>query len=251
MASPLYMVRLALEQRRLMQLARRNRLPPHHLDTGYLVHCALTELFGNLAPKPFAIPGEQQPGTTIGRQLPVLAYSAVDRSRLEDQARLHASPEVYEACDWTTLATKPMPSSWTAGRRLSFELRACPVKRKASAGAHHKEGAEVDIFLDRCWAVGDRNVPVDRAEVYLQWLRERLAASGASMLQGKLVRFQRKRLLRRDHQEQRKSHSVERPDAVFEGLLEVTDPVLFPELLARGVGRHRTFGFGMLLVKPG
>jgi CRISPR system Cascade subunit CasE len=244
------MVRLALEQRRLMQLARRNRLPPHQLDAGYLVHCALTELFGDLAPKPFAVLGEQQPGAGTGRHLPVLAYSRADRIQLEEQAQLHASPEVYEACDWTTLATKPMPSSWTAGRRLSFELRACPVKRKASAGATHKEGAEVDVFLDRCWAVGAQ-VQVDRAEVYLQWLRERLAASGASMLQGKLVRFQRQRLLRRDHQEQRKSHPVERPDAVFEGFLEVTDPTRFPDLLARGVGRHRTFGFGMLLIKPG
>jgi CRISPR system Cascade subunit CasE len=249
MADLLHMVRLALEQRRLMQLGRRNRLPLHLLDTGYLVHCALSELFGALTPTPFAVLGEQQPGVATGRYLPVLAYSRADRAQLEEQARIHASPDVYEACDWETLATKPMPTTWTAGRRLAFELRACPVKRKASAGAHHKEGAEVDVFLDRCWSVGPQ-VQVDRARVYLDWLRERLATSGATLLQGKLVRFQRQRLLRRDHQEQRTSHQVERPDAVFEGLLEVTDPAGFSQLLARGVGRHRTFGFGMLLVKP-
>ncbi|MEE8524028.1 MAG: type I-E CRISPR-associated protein Cas6/Cse3/CasE [Thermoanaerobaculia bacterium] len=42
----------------------------------------------------------------------------------------------------------------------------------------------------------------------------------------------------------------ERPDALLTGTLEVTDPDAFATLLARGVGRHRAFGFGMLLLRP-
>ena len=34
------------------------------------------------------------------------------------------------------------------------------------------------------------------------------------------------------------------------GELEVGDSERFLHLLARGVGRHRTFGFGMLLLRP-
>jgi CRISPR system Cascade subunit CasE len=34
------------------------------------------------------------------------------------------------------------------------------------------------------------------------------------------------------------------------GILEVTGGEAFARLLARGVGRHRAFGFGMLLLKP-
>ena len=41
-----------------------------------------------------------------------------------------------------------------------------------------------------------------------------------------------------------------RREAVFEGTLEVRDAALFQGLLARGVGRHRAFGFGMLLLRP-
>jgi CRISPR system Cascade subunit CasE len=42
-----------------------------------------------------------------------------------------------------------------------------------------------------------------------------------------------------------------RPDATFRGTLRVDDPARFAAAaLARGVGRHRAFGFGMLLLRP-
>jgi len=34
------------------------------------------------------------------------------------------------------------------------------------------------------------------------------------------------------------------------GVLQVRDSAAFAALLARGIGRHRAFGFGMLLLKP-
>lgn len=43
---------------------------------------------------------------------------------------------------------------------------------------------------------------------------------------------------------------VQGPDAVFTGVLQVQDPTAFAALVARGIGRHRAFGFGMLLLKP-
>jgi CRISPR system Cascade subunit CasE len=45
-------------------------------------------------------------------------------------------------------------------------------------------------------------------------------------------------------------HESEGPDAVLEGVLEVVDGEAFAALLRRGVGRHRAFGFGMLLLRP-
>jgi CRISPR system Cascade subunit CasE len=33
-------------------------------------------------------------------------------------------------------------------------------------------------------------------------------------------------------------------------MLEVTEPETFAVGLARGIGRHRAFGFGMLLLRP-
>ncbi len=40
------------------------------------------------------------------------------------------------------------------------------------------------------------------------------------------------------------------PEAEFEGTLEVLDGTAFHAVLARGIGRHRAFGYGMLLVRP-
>ena len=34
------------------------------------------------------------------------------------------------------------------------------------------------------------------------------------------------------------------------GILTITDPIAFAELLKRGVGRHRAYGYGMLLLRP-
>ena len=34
------------------------------------------------------------------------------------------------------------------------------------------------------------------------------------------------------------------------GILAITDPTAFADLLARGVGRHRAYGYGMLLLRP-
>jgi CRISPR system Cascade subunit CasE len=43
---------------------------------------------------------------------------------------------------------------------------------------------------------------------------------------------------------------VSGPDAVLAGHLRVLDTSAFAELVARGVGRHRSFGFGLLQLRP-
>jgi len=48
----------------------------------------------------------------------------------------------------------------------------------------------------------------------------------------------------------RQSRLVGGPDVVLAGQLRVTDPQAFAQLLAKGVGRHRAFGFGLLLLRP-
>lgn len=41
-----------------------------------------------------------------------------------------------------------------------------------------------------------------------------------------------------------------RPDAEFAGVLAIEDGATFSRALARGLGRHRSFGFGMILLRP-
>jgi CRISPR system Cascade subunit CasE len=238
------MLRVSLDMRRLVdQGRRRGLLPPHATDLGYLVHCQLGELFGERAPAPFVI-DRQGKGT-----LEVLGYSAVPAQALREHAGTFADPLVHASCDWERFASKPMPDTWRRGERYGFRVRACPTVRMSGERPQHRRGAEVDVFLARCWQAGD--APVEREAVYREWLARELGRGGAAgLLDMRLRGFQRERLVRRTQGEARTVRPLERPEAWLEGTLEVRDEAAFPGLLARGVGRHRAFGFGMVLLRP-
>ncbi len=239
------MVRLHLSTPGVMALGKRRRLPLRSVDLGYLVHVQIGELFGDLAPSPFAVVGEQ------GRILEVLSYTDREGGELLHHAKAFADPGVHANCDWSAFAYKPLPMEWQRGARLGFRVRACPVIRMSSAGGHHRAGAEVDAFLAACWKVGDTSVSIDREAVYRKWLERQLWSHGrAKLLKMELVAFKRSPLLRRGASPGRRPALIERPDALIRGDFEVTDDVALQRLLARGVGRHRGFGFGMLLLRP-
>jgi CRISPR system Cascade subunit CasE len=235
------MLRMRFDAGRLYELGRRRRLPPR-TDLGYLLHCELRELFGAESPAPFAV------RDAAGRGVTVLGYSSRPAAALQRHAQQYADPDVYAACDWTSLDEKPLPQRWAADERLGFEVRACPVVRMSSDGPRWRAGAEVDAYLARCWRTEG---PVEREAVYREWLLEELRRrGGARLISARVMGHQRAHVVRRDHRPERKAVGGERPEAVFSGELEVADPEAFGALLARGVGRHRGFGFGMLLLRP-
>lgn len=249
----LHMVRLRLDGEELAILARRRHLPLE-TDLGYLVHCQLGELFGELAPAPFAVVGQE------GRHTVVLAYSDHSAADLLAGARQPGSLRALARGEGA-IESKALPASFDRGQVLSFEARVCPVVRMSSAGPRHAKGAEVDAFVHHCWQVGDRAIPADREEVYRRWFSSQLERHGGARLlvlpdsdlepraACRVSSFKLDRLTRRTQGDDRKAHSSFRPNAVVEGLLEVTDGSAFLGLLRRGIGRHRAFGFGMLLVK--
>lgn len=235
------MIKCELDRARLFDLGRRRRIAFPELDEGYLVHLGLKALFGGEAPRPFDFRGN-------GRAVTVLGYSPTEE--LLRRAQAFADPMDYEILLGGRLGVKPMPDHWPEGRVLDFEVRTCPVIRKSGAGAKYKKGAEVDIFLSRCWKAGE-SVAVDREQVYCDWLRNHLERrGGVTVRHARLLRFQRERLARSDHQSNPRLVRCERPDATLAGTIEIADGEAFMNLLARGVGRHRTFGFGMLLLRP-
>ena len=67
-------------------------------------------------------------------------------------------------------------------------------------------------------------------------------------------RYQRLDVLRRTQRAEpdgtRRGHVVAGPDVVLSGQLRIAQATAFAHLVARGVGRHRAFGFGMLLLRP-
>jgi len=241
----LHMVQIWLRMRRLVELARALKLPIENTDENYIVHCAIKELFGSQAPHLFSLEGND------GRYLRVLAYSRKTADELRHASEAAASPMVFEVCDWSRIASKTMPQEFQEGCRLQFNVRVCPVVRKASEGKYHKAGTEVDVFLSKVWEVNDSSVYLSREEVYLEWLQRQFRRQGgAKLVEGRLERFCLERLYRRTQGEHRKGKILKRPTATFDGHIEVADSALFISLLSSGIGRHKKLGFGMLRVRP-
>jgi CRISPR system Cascade subunit CasE len=171
---------------------------------------------------------------------------------LIDHAAAFGDPALLEAVgDLHGIASKPMPQ-FDRGRELGFVVRACPVVRLAAAKSGHRAGAEVDAFLARCFAVG-KETGVSREEVYREWLvkaMSRPSVTGVRVTRVGIAGLARERLLRRSHEATRSAHRLERPDVRFEGEMVVEDGDRLATYLGHGVGRHRAFGFGALMLTP-
>lgn len=212
-------------------------------DFGYAFHALFSAAFGDLAPKPFHYQG--------GRQ-GLLAYTTADLESLRLNAAL-AAPDVARALGLDDLDARPFPTSWQTGQRLGFELRVRPVVRS-------KDGRERDAYLHAVNAAVDgesvaKTASLDsRSAVYADWLDKQLAVDGAAkIIEAQMESFKLTRVLRKEgsgENGKRKTTNNAGPDVVFKGQLLVGSPEAFSRLLARGIGRHRSFGFGMLLLRP-
>ena len=249
------MVQLGLDAKGLTTLGKMLHLPLSQTDTGYLTHCALGELFGDDAPKPFSI----ESAGSNGENVRVLGYTTANADTLQTNAQLDASPTVYEICDWNELAAKPMPETFPEGMALQFELRACPVVRKASAGKGvnqngdertWEEGDELDAFLAEAWT-RPKEDDLNREQVYREWLARQFDIRGGAEVDSDAVamtRFSIERMTRRNGPD-RTPDTIKRPDVTLTGTLQVTDGDAFVDLLRSGLGRHKSFGYGMMKVR--
>ncbi len=216
-------------------------------DLGDALHGLLRAAFGDAAPQPFRYLDERQG---------LLAYTPLDAEAMAAQVAL-ADPLAAQTLGLGASAQhegyrlRPFPTRWAAGQVLGFEVRARPTLRAAKG--------EQDAFLH---AVAQaEGAPLQREAVYARWLREHLAPregapreawqGAVEVLDVQLAAFQRLAIVRRPQSqagEARRGRAIDGPDALLKGHLRVQEPAAFAELLARGVGRHRAFGFGMLLL---
>lgn len=242
---PLYRLSLKPDLPRLNALGQRARVIPPGGDLGYSLHRALTALFGQASPKPFRLYDSSN-----NRKPILLAYTHHDEDALRDYAALQQSQvphfsEADAALPLAGLEVKPMPPRWSAGRAYRFETRIRPVIRTTRNDPLRPEkGRERDAYFAAYDRAGKGSIP-DRDAVYAQWVEDALERSGGARLHDRLtIRAWRSTRINTgdDH--------VNGPDVTCEGMLTVTDADAFAALLARGLGRHRAFGFGMLLLAP-
>lgn len=251
----LHMLSFRPDMDRLMRLAVREHLLPHGGDLGYALHAAFAASFAGLAPKPFVL----LPPGTQGREWRLLTYSNHSLDDLRAQAAAFGDPDFLAPFNIETAASKTMPSTFGQDARFAFRLRVRPVVRTGKPKTENATSSEdcgklrakeIDAY-QAAVLVGGKDSELSRGKVYANWLNERLRQSGAVLETASLDAFKRVSLMTRDRSNGGKSNKqTEGPDATMSGILRIIDPLVFTTALARGVGRHRAFGFGMLLLAP-
>jgi len=210
-------------------------------DDGYGWHALLCAAFGKAdAPKPFRLIARR------GRPAQLLAYSPLASNELIARAAAFADPKAYAALGVDKLASKPMPA-FSQGRRLGFSLLARPVVRTDRNGDRAKI-REIDAYVH----ARDGGDTRDRAAIYVDWARDRLTAGGAEVEAVRIDGLESVKVMRRGAPAEggRPLKTITGQTVAIVGTLRVADEVRFADAIARGVGRHRAFGFGMLLLAP-
>jgi CRISPR system Cascade subunit CasE len=229
--STLHLVRLPLRPPQLLRFAAEQGIADPDPLLGYTCHAWLTALLGKLAPKPFRY---------IERRREVLGYVNADRSALLEHAKAFAPPLAWDALDATGVATKLMPNNWRVGKTLQLEVLLCPVVRQRAN--------EKDAYLHALDRLG--NQAPTRVDVYRQWFTARCDKAlsfGNVEVRGLQSRVA---MLRRARNGQNRLLRIQRPQVLLSATAAIADKDEFAMLVAAGVGRHRAFGFGMLLLAP-
>ncbi len=237
-----YMVHAPIDVRALKKWAGQRRLAWRGtLDDGLALHVLLSGMFGKGALQPFRLySSDRRRGGAI------YAYSDDDEQSLQKMAAAVAPPESCSIVRPEGLRTKRMPQAFQVDQRLGFELRARPVRRvhedvrDARWDKVVKKGAEVDAYwLDR---LRGEDPHERREQCYGQWLSARLGKA-ADVTECHLQSFRRVRVVRG-------RAIVEGPDAILRGNLVVQNTEEFARTLRQGIGRHKAYGYGMLLLRP-
>lgn len=249
-----HMVHAPIDVKALMKWAGHRRLMRRGtFDDGWALHVLLAGMFGKGTVQPFRMfwSDRRPKGTLYG-------YASDDGHVLRETATTVAPPEYCEIIRPGEIQAKQMPQTFRSGQQLGFELRARPVRRiyedvrDTKHGKVVKKGSEVDAYwLERLRSSVDDDTAspslpsgttTQREHCYRQWLVARLA-SAAEVKACRLRSFRRAKAVRGPT-------VVEGPDVVLHGELEVGDARQFAHALRQGIGRHKAYGYGMLLLRP-
>ena len=238
----IHMVRADIDLNAFQRWAGSRQLIRRDLfDEGFAMHCLLTETFGELAPKPFRLIAPRRRGVTRGT---LYGYCRWDADQMRDASEQFADPLQSTALPSGSIQTKRMPIDWSPGRRLGFEILVRPVARGSRKSV--RRGAEMDVFQREAMLQPPNRMDRSREQVYSDWLSDQLHRHGRAELESATLQsFIRTRAVR-----SLRGQFVEGPTALMRGTLRIGDTEAFNRLIRRGVGRHRAYGYGMLLLRP-
>lgn len=153
----------------------------------------------------------------------------------------HREPVANDLFD--LVEPRPFEPDLAPGDRLSFSLKVNATRAKSS-------GQRVDVVMDAMHAVPKEMRAEQRMSLAQEageaWLRARAEASGFNVQKVEVEDYTTAALP--DHRGPRKG----RPQfgiLSMTGGLEITDPTVFIASLARGFGRAKAFGCGLMLIR--
>ena len=195
-------------------------------DPSYRIHCLVRETFGpRRILRPFRV--------VNGRGRCLLGYSPMTADEIRERARAKSAGTTRrKALSVETLRSIELPSFQT-GDRLSFSVLAVPHRR--SNGVR-----EIDAFR-----LARRDGCASRQDAYVDWLRDRAERSGIVAVEtARLVSYDVTPQIRR----RRHSHlPITRADIT--GTLRIRRPDRLGEFMLAGIGRHRAYGYGMMMIR--
>ena len=230
----LYLMQATLDMVNLARYAAEQR----HSDPDRTAHCLVVESFGrNRMPKPFVIKTRLRDGELKGT---LLAYTQLTAQELRNAASQHQKLAHSAVMDPSSINTVGVPDQWSEGQSIHFEVRIRPTKRSSNRDAGHPK-SEQDIYLG-----SEENS--NRAETYCRWLTNLIRRQGGLQTTPDtmvMTQFAMRRVRR-----QNSSQWTTGPDATIVGTAIVVNPDRVKTALTSGLGRHKGYGYGMLLIRP-
>lgn len=144
--------------------------------------------------------------------------------------------------------TKPFSPALRAGERLAFRLRANPTVARRVEGVKHSLRSDVLMAAKKPFPPGQRTSSecVDAMDhAARDWLASRAEGLGFRLPAQAEVGTYRQHVL----QKSGRRDAIQFSTVDYEGLLEVIDPGRLVEALARGIGRAKAFGCGLMLLR--
>ena len=224
-------------------------------DKDQAVHRILLETFGPLTPRPhrLILPKFKSKHPTI------YGYTQADAPQLRAKAQACANPLQSTIIPANTILTKPMPTNWHTGEKFAFDMRIRPIVRFSSPRHSPSEApgasipqppaphGEADVYIQDVISRRNNNLTArDMTTVYAEWLAALFDRQGGASLDRNSVTLQSFRKTPKSHKNPTSSQG---PDAVLYGNLTVGNPVAFANLIANGAGRHKAYGYGMVIIR--
>lgn len=232
-----------LEWAKSREMLRRGRVQ----DEGFMLHCLLREVFGEAMPRPFKyMRTRRSRGYRRGaaRSATLFGYADLNAEELSNSMKRFACPLQIAAMPPEDIQTKEMPDNFYEGDRLGFEVTVRPVMRLPNETGRR---IEVDAFVVAGNVATAKGEPKrEREEVYIHYLTRRMEASRAAIIEDMRMEFCE--LLPAVRKRGNKPSIG--PHVLMRGALRVGNEEKFSKMLRSGVGRHKSYGYGMLFLRP-